>query len=352
MRSLNRTFLLSACACLLFLAAAARATEKALQIYFIDTEGGQATLVVGPSGQSLLIDTGWPGFDGRDANRIADAAKAAGVTRIDTLLITHYHRDHVGGVAQLASRMKIGRFMDHGPNMEDTDPARAEYAAYEKVFAQGKHIVLKPGDEIPMKGVKVEVLTAAGEHLKAAMPGAGQANPYCVSEPAAEIDPSENADSVGILITYGKFRFLDLGDLTKKKELELVCPNNLIGTVDLFLATHHAGDTSNPKAAVFALQPKVAVMNAGARKGGDAVVWQIITNSPGLEDMWQLHYVMDGGKDHNASDAYIANMEEMCQGRFIKATALANGTFTLSNSTNNHEETYPKHQMKASAKNP
>src|SRR5258708_22716554 len=132
---------------------------KAVEIFFIDAEGGQATLIVSPSGQSLLIDTGWRGFDGRDAERIAQAAKAAKIKQIDYLLITHYHRDHVGGVPQLADRLKVVNFLDHGPNMEDSKVTKEDYADYVKTIQRGEHVVLTPGDTVPMKGLSVKVLT-------------------------------------------------------------------------------------------------------------------------------------------------------------------------------------------------
>src|ERR1035437_1445410 len=196
--------------------AAAAASPKSLQIYFIDVEGGQATLVVSPSGESLLIDTGWPGSEGRDADRIVAAAHEAGITQLDYVLITHYHRDHVGGVPQLVDGIKVGTFVDHGPNLEDSEVTRTDYAAYEKAIAGHAHVVVKPGWGLPIKGLQVQVLAAAGDHLTKPLPGAGEANPYCGSEPAAAEDNTENARSVGVLITYGQFRFLALGDLDRK----------------------------------------------------------------------------------------------------------------------------------------
>lgn len=317
-------------------------SPKRLQIYVIDVEGGQATLLVTPSRQSILIDTGWPGFNGRDADRIVAAAKLAGVRQLDYVVITHYHRDHVGGITQLAAKMKITTFVDHGPNQEDSDVTREDYAAYEKVAKSGRRVTLKPDDGLPVKGVTVRVLTAAGEHLKDPLPGAGEANPYCTTEPEAPVDNTENARSLGVLVTYGRFRFLDLGDLTKKKELEIACPNNMLGTVDLYLVTHHGWDESNSKAFVWALHPRVAIMDNGAHKGGTPSVWQIVHDSPGLEDLWQLHYAVDGGKDHNVSDSFIANVEGGTDGNFIKVTALPDGSFTVSNSRNKYEKTYGK----------
>jgi len=322
--------------------AAAAASPKSLQIYFIDVEGGQATLVVTPSGQSLLIDTGWPGYEGRDADRILAAVHQAGITQLDYVLITHYHRDHVGGVPQLVDGIKVGTFLDHGPNLEDSEVTRTDYAAYEKAIAGHTHVVVKPGWKVPITGVDVRVLSAAGDHITDALPGAGQANSYCGAEPAAAVDNTENARSVGVLITFGHFRFLDLGDLTKKKELEIACPNNLLGTVDLFLVTHHGADLSNPKALVWALHPRAAVIDNGPRKGSSPAAWQIVHDSPGLEDLWQLHYAEGSDRDHNVAENRIANMKENCEGKFIKVAAEADGTFTVTNGRTGEQKSYAK----------
>ena len=334
-----RWFLWITIVALTFACGALAKAPKPLQIYFIDVEGGQATLVVGPSHESMLIDTGWPNFNGRDAERIARAAKAAKIKQIDYVLITHYHRDHVGGVTQLAERMKIVTFVDHGPNLEDSDAAREDYAAYEKVVAKARRIMVRAGDGIPIKGLTVRVLTAAGEHIADPLPGAGEANMYCDSEPNAAPDPSENARSLGVLITYGKFRFIDLGDLTKKKELELACLNNLVGKVDLYLVTHHGLDQSNAKAIVWGLHPRVAIMNNGAHKGGSPEAWQTVHDSPGLEDLWQLHYAEDAGKEHNTGEKFIANSGGK-DGNYINVAAEPDGRFTVENSGNKFRKEY------------
>jgi competence protein ComEC len=321
---------------------AAAASPKSLQIYFVDVEGGQATLVVSPSGQSLLIDTGWPGYEGRDADRILAAVHQAGIKQLDYVLITHYHRDHVGGVPQLVDGIKVGTFVDHGPNMEDSEVTRTDYAAYEKAIAGHAHVVVKPGWGLPIKGLEVRVLAAAGDHLTSPLAGAGKANPYCASEPAAAADSTENARSVGVLITYGQFRFLDLGDLTKKKEIEIACPNNMIGMVDLFLVTHHGADLSNSKSMVWGLHPRVAVIDNGPRKGSSPAAWQIVRESPGLEDLWQLHYAAESDKDHNVADERIANVKENCEGKYLKVEAETDGTFTVTNSRTGVQKTYSK----------
>ena len=314
---------------------------KSLEIFFIDVEGGQATLIVSPSGHSMLIDTGWRGFNGRDAERIWQAAKTVKLKQLDYVLITHYHRDHVGGVQQLADRMKIGTFVDHGPNLEDSKVTKEDYADYEKILPRAQHLVVKPGDTIPLKGVTVQVLTAAGERIQSPLSGAGQANPLCASVQKKDVDPTENARSLGTILTYGSFRFLDLGDLTWNKELELVCPNNLIGKVDVYLTTHHGLGASGNPAIVQAIHPRVAIMNNGAKKGGEPSAWQIIKDSPGLEDIWQLHYSVAGGSDHNVRDSFIANVDEVGDaGSYLKLTAQQDGSFTVYNSRNKFGRSY------------
>jgi competence protein ComEC len=316
------------------------AIARPLEIFFVDVEGGQATLIVSPSGQSLLIDTGWRGFEGRDADRIVQAAKTAKIKQIDYLLITHYHRDHVGGVTQLADQMKILNFLDHGPNTEDSKVTKEDYSDYVRVIQRGEHTVLKPGDSVPIKDLVVKVLTANGDHIQTPVAGAGQPNSYCAATPKRDTDPTENARSLGVLVTFEKFRFLDMGDLTWNKELELMCPNNPIGTVDVLLVSHHGLNASNSPALVDAVHPRVAIMNNGARKGASPDAWQIVKDSPGLEDLWQLHYAVEGGQEHNVPDSFIANVDEHCTGQYIKLTAEGNGSFTVLNQRNKFTKIY------------
>jgi len=329
--------MLSALVCL-FLSGSALAKPKPLRIYFIDVEGGQATLVVSPSQESLLIDTGFAGS--RDADRIVTAAKNAGLNRIDYVLITHYHGDHVGGVPDLMQRIPVDTFVDHGLNTETTGPTQETYDKYEKAIEHSKRVHLRPGEGLPLHGITLEVLSAGGEYIRDPLPGAGEANPYCASETEAKLDNSENSQSLGVLVTFGKFRFLDLGDLTEKKELELVCPNNRIGTVSLYITTHHGLSPDNPKELVWALRPQVAIMNNGAHKGGAAEAWQKVHDSPGLAGLWQLHYAVDAGKEHNVPDEMIANLDEKSDGNYIKVVAEPNGRFTVLNSRSNFSQKY------------
>lgn len=326
---------------LILCAASALFAAKPLEIYFIDVEGGQATLIVTPNKQSMLVDAGWPGFNKRDALRITKVAKHAGVKDVDYLLMTHFHVDHAGGIPQLVEQMPVKSFIDHGTNIEKGKSADELSANYAKALATGNHIVAKAGDKIPLKGLDVTVVESNGDAIASALPGAGAPNPFCASAPKFPADPSENARSVGFVLQYGKFRFVDLGDLTAAKEVELVCPNNKVGTVDLYLTTHHGLDQSNAKAIVDALHPRVAVMNNGAKKGGSPPAWQTVKDSPGLEDMWQVHYSFAGGKEHNVAEPMIANLEEQCEGNYIRVSANPDGSMIVYNSRNKFEKTYP-----------
>jgi beta-lactamase superfamily II metal-dependent hydrolase len=323
---------------LILLAACAGATQgaKTLDLYFIDVEGGQATLVVGPSGQSLLIDTGYTGFGGRDTVRIAAAAKDAGVKKIDTLLITHFHDDHVGGVANLLDRFPVATFLDHGPSIETRDYP-APYAA---AFAKGQHRVVAAGDKIPVKDLDVTVVAAAGKVISLQNPGKGEPNPYCggIPESQSDLEAGENSQSAGVVIIFGKFHFADLGDLTWNKQLALLCPDNKVGKVDLYLTTHHGGDDS-PKA-IWGMAPRVAIMNNGPSKGGDPLGWKNVMASPGLEDLWQLHFALAGGKETNVPDTFIVNVDANDQGKHLKVSALADGSFTVTNPRNKFSKTY------------
>ena len=324
----------------LFLAPLAPAA-KTLDIYFIDVEGGQATLFVSPAGESMLVDAGWAGFNGRDSGRILAAAKRAGVKRIDYLVLTHYPEDHVGGVPELAAKIPIRTFVDHGPNMETTKKLEPYYRGWTETQQKyGQHLVVKPGDTIPVKGLHVKVLTANGDSISSPLDGAGQPNPLCSSYQAREEDKTENARSLGTLITFGKFRILDLGDLTWNKEHDLACPVNKIGTVDVYLTTHHGLAASGLPILVHALHPRVAIMNNGARKGGAPAAWQAVHSSPGMEEIWQLHYAIAGGKENNSPDAFIANIDENCEGQYLKVSAADSGDFTVYNSRNKYQKSY------------
>jgi competence protein ComEC len=304
-----------------------------LHIYFIDVEGGQSTLFVTPDHHSLLIDTGWPGNGGRDAYRIAQAAKKAGISKIDFVLLTHYHVDHTGGVPQLLEKIPVGTFIDHGPNREPKDgPTEAAYEGYQKVLATGKyeHITAKVGDFLPIPWLKVKVVSADGVLIDKALHSGGQPNPYCESTEVRPADQTENARSIGVKIAFGKIRILDLGDLTWDKERPLVCPNNLLGRVDLLVVSHHGWNQSSSPALVDVIHPRVAVMDNGAKKGGSTPTVKTIREIPGLAAEYQLHYSEEAGAG-NPPAQYIANLQGPDTGYGIEVTADADGTLTVTN---------------------
>jgi competence protein ComEC len=320
------------------------APSKPLQIYFVDVEGGQATLFVTPSGHSLLIDTGWPSHDGRDADRIVAAAKAAGISRIDYVLLTHYHTDHTGGVPQLVAKIPVGTFIDHGANRETTSTSTAQaYDAYQKVLADGHygHTVAKPGDVLPVPDLKITVVSADGSLLAQPLPGAGAANSFCGSSTDLPADQTENARSLGIILAFGKLKILDLGDLTRDREAELMCPVNKLGHVDLLVVSHHGLSQSSSPALVDAVSPRVAIMDNGATKGGSPSVLDIVAKAPGLEDLWQLHYSEEGGPTHNVAARQIANLQGPDTGNYLKVTAFEDGRFEVFNSRDGATKAYP-----------
>ncbi|HVT98244.1 MAG TPA: MBL fold metallo-hydrolase [Acidobacteriaceae bacterium] len=316
-----------------------------LKIFFIDVEGGQSTLFVTPDQHSLLIDTGWPGHEGRDADRIAAAAKKAGLTRIDFVLLTHYHVDHTGGVPQLVERIPVGTFIDHGPLREPGDKATSNaYEAYQKVLASGKykHILAKPGMMLPIPGLTAEVLTADGDVLQKPLRGAGQPNPFCEKSEHRAADQTENSRSVGTLLTWGKVRILDLGDLTWDKEMDFLCPNNRIGHVDILVVSHHGWYQSSSPALVDAITPRIAVMDNGAKKGGSKPTVETLRRIPGLEALWQLHSSEEAGTD-NAPEKFIANLPGSDTGYGFELNVSRNGSFTVTNARTQATTRYAAH---------
>jgi competence protein ComEC len=343
----NRLFI-AALACLFSLGQAPAKAAPALQIYFIDVEGGGATLVVTPTGESMLIDTGnAPPNAERDTKRIQAAMQLAGLKKLDYLFITHYDTDHAGGVATLAKMTTIDKFVDHG----DMDTAWFQNPNFDERWknylaaSSGKRMIVKPGDVVPLKGVRVQVVSANGEVLAKPISGGGQPNPYCDNAEQKEPDKSENSRSAGLLLSYGKFKFLDVGDLTWDKEMALACPVNKLGTVSLYQVTHHGfwHNVSGAPPHVMAIQPQVVVVNNGPRKGFDGPEkFEKVAKIPGIEGIWQGHLSLFNDKDHNTKEDMIANLEpsEQCQGHYIKVAIESNGKFTVTNSRNGFSQTY------------
>ena len=325
----------------LLLATLALRAADTLDIYVVDTEGGKAVIIQPPAGETMLVDAGYPTPDGRDTKRVVAAAQALGIKQFDYILATHYDGDHAGNIPNVDAQIPGRIFVDHGEILP-TATARGErqnYDAYLKMIGDRKRMIVKPGDVIPLKGVQITVVTAGGEALAKPLPGAGQPNEFCAGAKPEPIDTWDNAASVGLLYQFGKFRMLDLADLLQMIECKLMCPTNLVGTVDLFMVSHHGFKLSNSKLLVYALHPKVAIMNNGPRKGGDPEVLDLLKQSPGLLDLWQCHFSPNGA-DKNAPADFIANPESPCEGKMIKVSAQRDGTFTVTNLRNNFAKTY------------
>lgn len=321
------------------------AGKKTLDMWVIDTEGGKSLLLVSPTGKSMLVDTGFPGFSERDTTRILEACKDAGVTKLDILLTTHYDVDHVNNAPSLVAKMPVALFIDHGPAAVNDMSTTSAVKAYDQLWPNARHMVAKLGDKIPFDGVDVQVVTAARQILKTPLAGAGQPNAACQGVERIKTwqgvneDVSENANALGLFYKFGKFRMLDLADLTWNYELDLMCPSNPIGTVDLFMVSHHGNNISNSQALVHAIQPRVAIMNNGARKIGAASAIRTIKSAPGLQALYMAHWSANAPND-NPPDEFLANIQSSPDGKWIKATAGEDGVITVTNGRTGETKTY------------
>ena len=339
-----------------------------LSLYLIDVEGGGATLIVAPTGETLLIDTGNGGVNAqRDMSRIVDALQDAGVTEIDYLITTHWHGDHYGAMEALVSQVKVKQFIDHGPTVESSERA-IEFinTQYPALYNSAERRIVVPGDKIQLGDIEFTVLTSAKRVIDRTVSGRGAVNPYCADFVPQDEDTGENAQSVGVVGQFGEFQMLHLGDLTWNTEFQLMCPNNPVGDIDLFVVSHHGQPISNSEVLVHAISPRVAIMNNGTRKGGQPAAMQVLHSAPGLEDLWQLHFSQLSGQEFTVPGLFIANAVDEAQttmpisprqgpvrgpgvepapvhngdAYWFKVSARANGDFTVSNSRNGYSKSY------------
>lgn len=324
-----------------FLPFAAVSAADTWEIAVVDTEGGKAIVMLTPDGESMLVDAGFPGSNDRDTKRIVAAAEELKIKQFDYILVTHYDGDHVANIASVDARIPARVFLDRGPLQTDGNQGgiQRNMKSYLACIGDRKRVTLKAGDELPLKGLKITVLTASGEVIKKPLPGAGKPNQFADST-KPDIGPQdENANCIGLLYEFGKFRMADFADLLQTQEFALMTPDNRVGTVDLFMVSHHGSLRSNNQVLVHALHPKVAIMNNGARKGGDPVTFDTLKASPGLLDLWQLHTSVSA-KDKNAPADFIANTQEACEGKAIEVSVQRDGTFTVINMRNQFSKTY------------
>jgi beta-lactamase superfamily II metal-dependent hydrolase len=337
---------------------AALASDDTLLIEALDVEGGAATLYITPEHQSLLIDSGWPADlgakDPDSAQRIVAAARRHGLTKLDYVLITHYHVDHVGGLPELLSLFPVGTVLDHGPNREipppDTTSASAAlqpavlYPKYLAAIRGHGHRTLKPGDTLSVGSLHLTVVTSDAVAIDRALPGAADTIAECSSmNSMAKDGGEENARSVAVVLTFGQSRIASFGDLTWNMEKQLVCPRDKVGRVDLFIVTHHGANLSNSPAVLHALSPRIAIMNNGARKGGDIETYETVAHSPRLVNLWQLHSAEGADAEHNVQEAYIANPSSTSDAHASIEIALSRqGVFTVTNNRTGVSQAYPR----------
>ena len=331
--------------CLLALLATSLTAAKNLDIYVIDVEGGKAVLLVSPTGQSMLIDAGWPASNNRTAStdRIVEAARVAGLKRIDYLVITHFDIDHIGDVPDLVSKIPVGHIFDHGDLQTSNTQAMQRFASYAAVRDRIGHTVLNVGDRVPIEGVDVRVVSADGKLITKPLAGAGAHNALCDRYRQADTLASDAEDdrSIGLMIAFGKFRMLDLADLEAHLSHDLVCPNNLIGPVSVYNVNVHGQFKG--------IAPELVGAVAGSgdrsrRTGREKARMRrrglYCKGAAGLKDIWQVHYSLNAGKGANPPDDFIANLEGTDGFKWIQISAEKSGVFTVTNTRNGFSRRY------------
>lgn len=322
---------------------AALCQTKPLMIYWIDVEGGGATLVVTPAGQSILIDAG-EDLD-RDATRIAEVAKKqANLQKIDILIATHWHADHYGGFSRLSKLLPLGDFYDHDnvPTSLYEDPSFPKLMPLYQKLVAGKSRALKAGDLVPLKGSVTLECVASNRNVASTRQPGRSANAACASKPAVKPDDTDNANSLAFKLTYGAFTFYDGGDLTRDIEEKLVCPKNLLGEISLYQTDGHGMDVSNSRFFLNTMRPRVVVVNNGPKKGAEVDSMKSILSLPGVETVWQIHRNVQTTAALNTKPQYVANADEKCSAQFLKATVQSNGSFVIETSGGSKQSYAPR----------
>lgn len=348
------------------LATAAQGANDPLRLIMIDADGGAAALFVTPEGKSLLVDTGWPAgmpqgrpaADGTPAppppaatvDRIVAAMKELGLAKIDYVLITHYHFDHVGGVHDILARIPVGAFIDHGPNRETMSPEQAAnpspnhpaalYPRYEAALAGGKRHSVKAGDTFEIGSMTLTFVSGDGALIDRPLTSDARQSAKC-DTPDKPRASDENDRSLGFVATFGKARILDLADLTWDEEKQLVCPLNKLGAIDLLLVSHHGSELSNSPPLIDATTPRVALVGNGARKGGDASVFGTLTTAASRPAIWYQH-LATRSLDANPDPNRVANLSLQPDGGFALDVSISkDGAIRVLNTRNGHAESYP-----------